>query len=306
MNILIIGGNGFIGSHLIDYFLANGQNKIRVFDISNERFRAPLPGVDYRLSRLDSVADLYEAMLGIDIVFHLATTSVPSTSNIDQIADVNSNLVTTLHVLNLMNRLGIKKIVYLSSGGAVYGNIEKNQIDENVSLNPISSYGIVKATVEQYILLHNRLYDMEYLIVRPSNPYGPRQGHFIAQGVISTFLRKSAMGESFSVYGDGSATKDYIFISDFASILGKLVEKNIQGIFNIGSGVGTDVNDIIECIDTVTDLKNVVHYSPEKSYDVKNFVLDISKLRNAIGDIDFTSLHEGIDSTWKWVKSISQ
>ncbi|MCF0048432.1 NAD-dependent epimerase/dehydratase family protein [Dyadobacter sp. LJ53] len=304
MNILIIGGNGFIGSHLIDHLLLDGKNKVRVFDISQERFREPLKNVDYRFSRLDSVADLYEAMLGIDIVYHLATTSVPSTSNVDQVADVQGNLVTSLHILGLMNRLGIRKIVYLSSGGAVYGNIDQDIIGEDAPINPISSYGIVKATVEHYIRLYNRLYGMDYLIVRPSNPYGPRQGHFIAQGVISTFLRKAAMGENLSVYGDGSATKDYIYIGDFVSILCKLVDMNIQGTFNLGSGIGTDINEIISCINTVTEFTNTVVFTPQKSYDVQNFILDIAKLKTAVGEIEFTSLHKGISNTWDWVKTI--
>ncbi|MHA4741415.1 NAD-dependent epimerase/dehydratase family protein [Dyadobacter sp. MSC1_007] len=304
MNILIIGGNGFIGSHLIDHLLLDGRNKVRVFDISQERFREPLKNVDYRFSRLDSVADLYEAMLGIDIIYHLATTSVPSTSNVDQVADVQGNLVTSLHILDLMNRLGIRKLVYLSSGGAVYGNIDQDIIGEDAPIKPISSYGIVKATVEHYIRLHKRLYGMEYLIVRPSNPYGPRQGHFIAQGVISTFLRKAAMGESLSVYGDGSATKDYIYIGDFVSILCKLVDMNIQGTFNLGSGIGTDINEIIGCINTVTAIDNTVVFTPQKSYDVQKFVLDISKLKAAIGEIEFTSLDKGISNTWDWVRTI--
>lgn len=303
MNILIIGGNGFIGSHLIDHLLPLGH-RVRVFDISNERFREPLQNVDYRISRLDNIPELYEAMLGIDIIFHFASSSVPSTSNIDQIGDVNSNLITTLNILNLMHRLSVKKIVYLSSGGAVYGNVDHNPIDENAPIKPISSYGIVKSTIEHYILLYNRLYNIDYLIARPSNPYGPRQGHFIAQGVISTFLRKSLNSDSFSVFGDGFATKDYIYITDFVSLLWQLVEKDAQGIYNVGSGVGTDLNQIISCINLVTGIDNVVNYSPQKSYDVSNFILDISKLKKVLGEVSFTSLEHGISNTWAWVKEI--
>jgi len=303
MNILIIGGNGFIGSHLIDHLLFL-KHRVRVFDVSHERFREPLQNVDYRLSRLDNIPELYEAMLGIDIIFHLASASVPSTSNLDQIGDVNSNLISTLNILNLMKRLSVKKIIYLSSGGAVYGNVDQNPINEDSPIKPISSYGIVKSTIEHYILLYNRLYNIDYLIVRPSNPYGPRQGHFIAQGVISTFLRKSANLESFSVFGDGSATKDYIYITDFVSLLWQLTEKDAQGIYNVGSGIGIDLNQIISCINSVTGIKNEVNYSIQKAYDVNNFVLDISKLKEVIGEINFTSLEEGIKNTWSWVKEI--
>ncbi|WP_145858830.1 NAD-dependent epimerase/dehydratase family protein [Pedobacter suwonensis] len=303
MNVLIIGGNGFIGSHLVDHFLEK-KYKVRVFDVSYEKFRAPLAEVDYRISKLDNIPDLYEAMLGIDIVFHLASASVPSTSNVDQIADINNNLIPTLNILNLMNRLGIKKIVYFSSGGAVYGNADQAKITEDVPLNPISSYGIVKSTIEHYIYLYNRLYNLNYLIIRPSNPYGPRQGHFIAQGVISTFLRKVLDGESLSVFGDGSATKDYIYIKDFVSILFKLVERNGEGVFNIGSGEGTSINSIIEEVNLATGLTTSVNYTPQKSYDVSNFVLDISKVTSVVGDIEITPVRTGIEETWKWIKTL--
>lgn len=304
-NVLIIGGNGFIGSHLIDHLLEK-KCKVRVFDVAYERFRAPLPNVDYRLSKLDNIPDLYEAMLGIDVVFHLASASVPSTSNVDQIADVNNNLIPTLNILNLMNRLGIKKIVYFSSGGAVYGNTEESLIKEDVPLNPISSYGIVKSTIEHYIYLYNRLYDMKYLIVRPSNPYGPRQGHFIAQGVISTFLRKALDQEKLSVFGDGSATKDYIYIKDFVEVLNKLVEEDAEGIFNLGSGVGTSINEIIGEVDALTGTKSIVDYTPQRSYDVSHFVLDITKAKSIVGDFEFTSLHNGMKETWDWIKTLNQ
>ena len=302
MNVLIIGGNGFIGSHLIDHLLEN-KHKVRVFDISCEKFREPLPNVDYRISKLDNIPELYEAMLGIDIVFHLASASVPSTSNVDQIADVNNNLIPTLNILNLMNRLGIKKIVYFSSGGAVYGNTGLPMITEDAPLNPISSYGILKATIEHYIYLYNRLHNLKYLIVRPSNPYGPRQGHFIAQGVISTFMKRVYEGETLSVFGDGLASKDYIYIKDFVSILYKLVEHEAEGIFNLGSGTGTSINSIIEEVNSITGITSAVDYTPQKAYDVSNFILDISKLKSIVGDFKFTTLNSGMRETWSWIKS---
>ena len=159
MNILVIGGNGFIGSHLIDHLLIKGHN-VRVFDISYERYRKPLSNVDYRISTLENIPDLYEAMLGIDIVFHLASTSVPSTSNVDTVSDINKNLIPTLNILNLSVKLGIKRIIYFSSGGAVYGNPLTTPINEDHSLNPISSYGIVKVTIEMYLSLYQRMYGL--------------------------------------------------------------------------------------------------------------------------------------------------
>lgn len=303
MNILIIGGNGFIGSHLVDFLLTSGH-KVRVFDISYERFRKPLQNVDYRISELDNIPNLYEALLGIDIVFHLASSSVPSTSNIDTVSDINKNLIPTLNILSLCVRLKIKKIIYFSSGGAVYGNPLYIPIDEKHPLNPISSYGIGKATAEMYIHLYQRLYGINSVIIRPSNPYGPRQGHFLAQGVISTFLRKMKLGEEISVFGDGNSSKDYIYIQDLIKITYELSICNENGIFNIGSGSGTSINQIIDYIRKIAKNKIRINFIEKQIYDVDNFILDISKTTNFIGDFRYTPLEEGIKNTWNWLNTI--
>lgn len=303
MNILVIGGNGFIGSHLIDLLILKGHI-VRVFDISHERFRKPIENVDYRISTLDNIPDLYEALLGIDIIFHLASSSVPSTSNIDTVSDINKNLIPTLNILNLSVKLGIKKFVYFSSGGAVYGNPLYMPINEEHPLNPISSYGIVKATTEMYLFLFQRLYDLKSLIIRPSNPYGPRQGHFIAQGVISTFLRKVKMDEKIIVYGDGNSTKDYIYIKDLIRLTYNLSFSNKMGVFNLGSGEGTTLNQIINQIKKTTGKNFEINNVDKQIYDVDHFVLDISKVNSLLEQYPLTSLEDGVTATWNWLNSI--
>lgn len=305
MNVLLIGGNGFIGSHLIDGLLKR-NHKVRVFDIAHEKFREPISGVDYRISNLNNIPDLYEAMMGIDVVFHLASTTVPSTSSIDIIADVNNNVISTLNILNLAARQRIKKFVYFSSGGAIYGNSDSIPLSEDHHKNPVSSYGIIKETIEHYIKLYNTQNNLDYLILRPSNPYGPRQGHFIAQGVIATFLRKAKSNDPFLIYGNGSSKKDYIFIDDFVEMIMQLVDSNSQGIYNIGSGTGASLNEIITLINKITKKENKVIYTESRSYDVNNFVLDITKLKSKLNkDIELTSLEKGIESTWDWIQKTS-
>jgi UDP-glucose 4-epimerase len=304
MNVLIIGGNGFIGSHLIDHLLLKGHI-VRVFDSAYERFRNPLNNVDYRISTLENISDLYEALLGIDIIFHLASASVPSTSNIDTISDISKNLIPTLNILNLSVKLGIKRIVYFSSGGAVYGNPLTEFITEEHPLNPISSYGIIKVTVEMYLSLYQRMFGLKPLIIRPSNPYGPRQGHFIAQGVISTFLRKVLNNETLTVFGDGSSQKDYIFIQDLITICYNLSISDEIGVFNLGSGIGTSLNQIIDQIEITTNCNVQINNMPKQIYDVDNFVLDISKISRVVGDYSFITLSQGILKTWEWLNKIN-
>ncbi|MDD4601002.1 MAG: NAD-dependent epimerase/dehydratase family protein [Negativicutes bacterium] len=300
MNILVIGGNGFIGSHLVDLLLIKGHN-IRVFDNSYEKYRKPLSNVDYRISNLENIPDLYEALLSIDIIFYLASSSVPSTSNIDIVSDIKKNLIPTLNLLNLAIKLGLKRIIYFSSGGAVYGEPSAAPINEDHALNPISSYGIIKVTNEMYFSLFQRIYGLRPLILRPSNPYGPRQGHYIAQGVISTFLRKAKLKEPLTVYGDGNSTKDYIYVKDLINLTYDLSMNNAVGVFNLGCGKGTKLNQIIELIEKITGNQLEVRYVDKQIYDVEHFILDISKAIQIIGDYSFTPLPIGILETWKWL-----
>lgn len=303
MNILVIGGNGFIGSHLVDRLLLKGHN-VRVFDSVYERYRKPLINIDYRISTLDNIPDLYEAMLGIEIIFHLASSSVPSTSNIDTISDINMNLIPTLNVLNLSVKLGIERIIYFSSGGAVYGIPLTTPVNEKHLLQPISSYGIVKATIEKYLFLYQRLYNIKPLIFRPSNPYGPRQGHYMAQGVISTFLRKIKMDEGITVFGDGNSTKDYIYINDLIDLCYELSFSNEIGVFNLGTGKGISINQIISQISKITGVTPEIINADLQNYDVSHFVLDISKISNILGMHPSTSLEKGISETWNWINKV--
>jgi UDP-glucose 4-epimerase len=303
MKVLVIGGNGFIGSHLIDQLLIEGHD-VRVYDISYERYRKPLSNVDYRISTMDNIPDLYEALLGIDIIFHLASSTVPSTSNIDTVSDINKNLIPTLNLLNLMVKLGIKRIVYFSSGGAIYGHANSVPIIEDHPLHPISSYGVIKATVEMYLFLYQRLYNIKPLIIRPSNPFGPRQGHYMAQGVISTFLRKVKLNESLIIFGDGNSKKDYIYINDLISACLKLSFSNEIGTFNVGSGSCYSVNEIIAVIKEKTGKELFTVNSEMQKYDVDHFELDITKLKRVTGNHKFIPLDKGIEMTWNWILSI--
>lgn len=303
MKVLLIGGNGFIGSHLLDGLLEKGYI-VRVFDIGHEKFREPNIYVDYRISNLSNIPDLYEAMLDVDVVFHLASSTVPSTSNVDIVGDIQGNLNSSINILNMAIRLKIKKFVYFSSGGAVYGIPQVVPISEDHPRNPISSYGILKDTVEQYVQLYYRQFGLDYLILRPSNPYGPRQGHFVAQGVISTFLRKSLSGEDLQVFGDGNGRKDYIYIKDLVDIVLALLINDESGVFNVGSGIGTSINDIIMYINDVTGKNQTVNYTTLKDYDVTNFVLDMSKVSKVLGlSVNSTDIKDGINETWRWIQS---
>ena len=300
MKVLIIGGNGFIGTHLVDTFLQHGH-KVRVFDYSLDKFRDKIKDVDYRIFNFDNIAELTESLTDIDIVYHLAGSSVPSTSNLDPTMEIQKNLLPTIRLLEIMVKLKRKKIIFFSSGGTVYGNPVSSPTDENQYLAPISSYGIIKVTIEYYLKLYERLYGIKALIIRPSNPYGPRQGHQFTQGIISTFLRELQLDEELTVFGDGKSTKDYIYISDLVDACYKLSLSYDSGEYNIGSGVGVSINEIIKVISDVTNKHPKIKYTESKKYDVRNFVLDTSKLKKAIKWLPAISLRDGIQKHWDWI-----
>jgi len=303
MKVLVLGGNGFIGSHVVDQLLAGGH-KVRVFDRSPERYRAPLKQVEYRLGRFDDTFQVAEALQGVDAVCHLISTTVPGTSNLDPVADVQNNLVNTLHLLEQMRKKSLHRILYLSSGGTVYGNPESSPICEDQPLKPISSYGVVKVAIENYLYMYQQLYGLQPVILRPSNPYGPRQGHAGVQGLIGTLLARALSGETLEIWGDGSIVRDYMHVGDLARLCASALESNSCGVFNAGSGEGYSINQIISMIRDLTGGKLDVRYEAARAFDVKEVVLDISSAMQQFGWKPAVELSTGIREHMEWLHSL--
>ena len=303
MNVLVLGGNGFIGSHVVDHLLAAGH-KVRVFDRSPERYRHPLKQVEYRMGRFDDTFQVAEALQGVDAVCHLISTTVPGTSNLDPIADVQNNLVNTLYLLEQMRKKGLSRILYLSSGGTVYGNPHASPVAESHPLNPISSYGVVKVAIEKYLLMYQQLYGLQPVILRPSNPYGPRQGHAGVQGLIGTLLVRVMAGEALEIWGDGSIVRDYMHVGDLARLCVRALESNSCGVFNAGSGEGHSINDIISMIRDLGYEGLQVKYSEGRSFDVKEVVLDISRACHQFNWQPAMLLQDGIRAQMEWLRSL--
>jgi len=303
MKVLVLGGNGFIGSHVVDQLLAGGH-KVRVFDRSPERYRAPLKQVEYRLGRFDDTFQVAEALQGVDAVCHLISTTVPGTSNLDPVADVQNNLVNTLHLLEQMRKKSLHRILYLSSGGTVYGNPESSPVCEDQPLKPISSYGVVKVAIENYLYMYQQLYGLQPVILRPSNPYGPRQGHAGVQGLIGTLLARALSGETLEIWGDGSIVRDYMHVGDLARLCASALESNSCGVFNAGSGEGYSINQIISMIRDLTGGKLDVRYEAARAFDVKEVVLDISSAMQQFGWKPEVELSTGIREHMEWLHSL--
>ena len=305
--ILILGGFGFIGTNILKY-IDNHLSNVYECIVLDRTVQHPY-GVGISCITRIYTGDFSDSQLierifsenQIDIVIHSLSTTIPVDSQ-NARYDVESNLLPTLDVLNNMVKYHVKNIVYLSSGGAVYGSAPTKH-SENDNLSPISSYGVVKLAIEKYILQYSQLFGIQPLILRLSNPYGPY--HFNRkQGVINVAVRKALLGETLQIWGDGNARKDYIYILDFVKILFTLLQaQQYCGVINIASGTTTSINEIVQEI-RQTNLPIQVEYTDTKQLDVTNFELDITKLYSIIGKFSFTDIRDGILKTIEWNKQI--
>jgi UDP-glucose 4-epimerase len=261
-----------------------------------------LRGVDYRFGDFADRIALVEALTGVETVYHLVSTTLPGTANLDPKTDIQDNLIGAINLFESMYALGVQRILFLSSGGTVYGTPEMVPIPETHPLRPINSYGIVKASIEHYLEMYRRTRGISPIIVRASNPFGPRQAHSGVQGVISTFLRRVLAGEPIEIWGDGSIVRDYFYVGDLAEFCARAGTGRREGAYNVGSGRGMSINQIVEAVRKVTGLDFETVYRPGRTIDVPRSVLDCSRARNDFGwecEADFES---ALRKTWDWLR----
>ncbi|MFD2514238.1 NAD-dependent epimerase/dehydratase family protein [Pontibacter locisalis] len=302
MNILILGGNGFIGSHLTEALRT--EHNVTVFDRSPNRFVQECEGVEYIYGDFNNASELKRCLKGKDIVYHLLSTTVPLTANNDPVHDVQSNLIGTINLLDAVSESNVSRFIYTSSGGTVYGNPEYVPIDEKHPCNPIGSYGIIKLTIEKYIKMYSQKNNFTYLIARPSNPYGPRQNFKGDQGLISNYLYKGLIKGEFVIWGDGSAIRDYIYINDLVDFLKIAGLSSKSGIFNVGSGKGRSIKEIIEFLNEIIEEHPVLKYAEKNRYFVEEVVLNIEFVEEEFQWSPKISMKEGLKLHSTWMKSL--
>lgn len=305
--ILLLGGYGFIGSNILKFIDKNftSSYKVIVFDKLPSHFA----GLTFDCVCKSYSGDFSDNVLletifeenKIDLVLHSISTTVPATS-FNAKYDIESNLVPTVELLNCMIKHSVHDIVYISSGGAIYGNGQiKHREDEDVY--PVSSYGVVKLAIEKYLMQYAQLYELRPLILRLSNPYG-KYHYSMKQGVINVALSSAINGQEFTVWGDGNGLKDYIYIDDFVDILFKLIEKGVYtDVLNVASGEILSVNTILDSIKSNISTFNW-KYKESSKFDVQKFELDTTKLKSILRDYSFTSFDEGLKQTINWVRTI--
>lgn len=303
-NCIIYGGGGFIGSHLCDKLLEEGHS-VTIFDklnFSRQNLTHNLSKVKIIEGDFNNEIDIKNSLTSIDVVYHLVSSTLPANSNDNPVYDAETNLLSSLRLFNESLNSQIKKIIFISSGGTVYGIPEKLPVTETHSLKPICSYGIIKKTIEDYLYMFYKIYGLEYNIFRLSNPYGERQNPFLAQGVISVFLKKIIKNEKIEIWGDGEVTRDYIYIKDAIDLLVKSLNNNSPDkVFNLSSFRGYSLNQILNIMKDITKINPEVIYQKGRNIDVPVSILDNTLARETFNWNPSTDINTGIKNTYDYL-----
>lgn len=299
MNILFIGGAGFIGSSLVKQFLTN--EKYNVFVVEPEFANVSrLDGLNVKIYReaLGNIDKVEKILIAnkIDIVVHLVSTLIPGSGYDDFNNEFKNMIFPSIKLMEICAKENIK-FVYFSSGGTIYGNRSTMlPFVETDEMAPISYYGWSKQMMENSILFKNRTEKLKYLIVRPSNPYGHGQNLHGKQGLVAVAIGKILEDKPVEVWGDGSAIRDYIYIDDLANVFYQLIDKDVYNeTVNLGSGRGYSVNDILAFLKIITKKDFKIVYENARPMDVSNMVLDTEKMQR-LAQVELTPMLNGIST----------
>lgn len=302
---LVLGGSGFIGSHVVELLIENGF-RVRVFSRSSSppRLAAVANRIELSVGDFQDVQSLARAVKGCDYVFHLAATTVPITSNRDMAFDASSNLISTLRLLEVCVREKVQQIIFSSSGGTVYGKAENQPIAECHSTEPRCSYGVVKLAIEKYLELFRIQHGLEYTVLRISNCYGPRLPLHGEQGIVGASLEKLRRGEPITLWGDGSITRDYVYVTDVAlAFRAALGQGSPFRVFNISTGIGTSLVNLIEMMERATGRRFRILKQSARDIDVPTNILDSNRARKYLSWEATVILKQGLVNAWKWIQT---
>jgi UDP-glucose 4-epimerase len=283
--ILVTGGAGFIGSHVVDLFVTQGYEVVIVDDLSTGRASNLNPAakfyqVDIRSPQLRQVFQAEKP----DFVSHHAAQMDVRRSVAQPLFDADINILGSINLLEIAKDFQIKRFIYISTGGAVYGEPERLPCDESHPINPICQYGASKHTVEHYLYMYYANYGLKYTVLRYPNVFGPRQDPHGEAGVIAIFTGRMLASESVTIYGDGEQTRDFVYVGDCAQAnLLALTVDHEPGIYNLGWGRPTSINEICSVLVDITDYSLPVQYGPAKVGETRHIYLDASKVKKDLG-----------------------
>jgi UDP-glucose 4-epimerase len=317
MKCLVLGGGGFIGSHLCEELLESGHS-VRVFERPGVQIHLPLPLVErleWREGDITNPMDVEAALHGCSVIFHLVSTTLPKSSNDNPLYDIQTNLLPLVQLLEQLrgsadrkpDKKSDKKIVFVSSGGTVYGRPRLVPIPETHATDPLCAYGITKLACEKYLSLYRELHGVRSVVLRLANPFGERQRPTAQQGAVAVFLHKALADETIEIWGDGEVVRDYLYVKDAArAIVQAMSYEGSQHVFNIGSSQGHSLNAVLSEIEQLLGRPIRVRHTGARSFDVANNVLEISRARAELGWEPTTSFAEGLARTRRWMEAAAR
>jgi UDP-glucose 4-epimerase len=302
--ILITGGAGFIGSHLAEEELARG-NRVLVLDslITGRRENVPSGALFLHRDLRDPGLDEILRQERVDVVSHHAAQANVRVSVEEPLADAEANVLGGLALLEACRRAGVRKFIFASSGGTVYGRQEAFPCDEGHPLRPLSPYGCSKLALELYLGTYARLGDLEPIVLRYANVYGPRQDPKGEAGIVAILAEKFLAGESPKIFGDGSQTRDYLYVKDIAAVNHAALERWVPGTYNVGSGLETSLNEIFARIAERLGRSTEPQRLAANPFELERSVLDDSLLRSTWNLPVWTSLSDGLTHTLPWYQA---
>ena len=299
MKILVTGAAGFIGSHVVDTYIANGYEVVALDDLSTGRLSNLNPAATfYKMDvRSPELAEIF-ARERPDVVNHHAAQMDVRRSVADPLFDADVNILGSINVIENSQKFGVKRFIYISSGGAVYGEPEYLPCDENHPVKPICQYGASKYTIEHYLYLYHHIYGMNYVILRYANVYGPRQNPHGEAGVVAIFTGQMLANRPILINGDGEQQRDFVFVGDCAHAnLLALTTSKVNTVHNIGSGLGSTVNDIYGMLKDIASYEQAPSYGPARLGETRRIYLDTGKAAKQLGWVPSVNLMEGLKTT---------
>jgi UDP-glucose 4-epimerase len=295
---IVLGGGGFLGVNLCRRLAASGT-RLRAFG-RRCLFPEALAGIDWYQGDFSDPAALAAAIESYEVVFHLVHTTTPHSANLDMAADLE-NVASSIALLDISRNLGVKRIVFVSSGGVVYGRVQQIPTREDAPTEPITAHGISKLAIEKYLALYEHLHGLDYRVLRVGNPFGPFQVATKNQGIVAALIAHALAGEPTEIWGDGSVVRDYVFVDDVVDALEAAAnDRSDTRLFNIGSGRGRSLREIIAAIETQLGHKLAINWRSGRPIDVPTSVLSIERAQSMLDWKPKTVFELGLAQTIAW------
>ena len=297
---IVLGGGGFLGLNLC--------RRLGIIRLSSPCVRPQLPiqgstidHVEWYHGDFSDTVALAAAIETHEIVFHLIHATTPQSANLDMVGDLRQNVAASLALFDICRNSGVEQIIYMSSGGTIYGPSTQIPTSETAPTEPITAYGVGKLAIEKYFALYAHLYGLDYRILRVANPFGPFQIPLKNQGVIAALISRALRNETIEIWGDGSVVRDYVYVGDVVTALEcAMFDQSDFHIFNIGSGQGRSLLQIIGDVQSLLNIELKLEWKLGRSVDVPVSILSIERARTVLGWVPTTSFESGLQKTVDW------